>query len=379
MPPKMPRPKCDRLPVTQLEPLPVEDPTPPPGPGHLAPEPRETANEHRGFLLWAMMMPERRSYRAISRAIDVGDVTVRRWASKNRWLERVQVANADRLAWQEYLGRYAETYRLQGIALIQGSMDFPGPMTPLAVLRARLGADADAQAYAPESVARKVLEAAQEMSRQVMGDRIHDPAPEDGAELPEEVAVGGEPEASVEADPNPDPPPRRSLAHTKSKFPVVKPIKLPDPPTPKPDPKPDPQKEAREREARQREEEREHAADPVQRKNRVDDYRKLVAASLGVYARDLTQGKVKVTPKDAIVLIGLEQSLADAPQDGGAKGPQESVRVRSAREAGEDVLEAIAQDMEEQRVILDALRQKRDQDVAHLREELERKPKKRPA
>ena len=118
--PPQPKPTRDRkkrspTPRAQTAPLPVEDPTPPPGPGHLAPRRGESAEHHRAFLLWAMQEPSRRSYRATSRALDLGDITIRRYASRFKWKERVKVEASDRLAWKEYLGRYPDTYGIQGV------------------------------------------------------------------------------------------------------------------------------------------------------------------------------------------------------------------------------------------------------------------------
>lgn len=369
---------------TQTAPIPVEDPTPPPGPGHLPPVGRETAHEHRGFLLWAMMAPGRRSMRAVSRAIGVGDITIRRWAKKHRWDERVKLQASDRLAWQEYLGRYAHLFGTEGISVIQDQMDLPGPMTPLAVIRAHLGPDADARAYHPDSVARRVLEGAAEMSREVMGDPLHEPAPTDGHEMPEEAPLldqdelEEEEEEDEELDPALSPNPLAGNPRTGKgggggdPRPPATPTHPPKGSTPSsPPPGAPPGASPPEGEGRGKVD----LGDPATRKNRVDDYRKLIGGTLGVYARDLTQGKVKVTPRDAVLLIELEQALAEAPKESQGRGPVESVRVRIAREQGEDVLDALTLDHEEMGVVLGALRQKRTQDVAHLREEMSRAAK----
>lgn len=381
-----PRDRKKRAPARAraADPIPVEDPTPPPGPGHLAPRPGESADNHRAFLLWAMQEPSRRSMRATSRALGVGDRTIRRWCADYGWEERARVEASDRLAWAEYLGRYAETYGVRGLAMVQDNMDFPGPMTPLAVVRARLGPAADARAYPEDSAARRVLEDAAETSRRVMGDQLHDPGPDDGPPEPEERELdaldAGEDEEDPDLPPSPlagkarggaggGPAAREGGSQDRGDAPGDAP-----------------------RGRTSAEEKREQAADPAARRTRVDEHRTLVRATLGVYSQELQAhaqavaearrrgqkiptlpAHLRVRPADLGILIELEQALSDAPKIEGSAGPLESVRVRIAREEGADVLEALDQDHRELGAILEALRQKRAQDAAHLRQEMERR------
>lgn len=373
MPQKPPTSKTKKrqpTPKYKLTPLPVDDPTPPPGPGHLPPIPLETAAEHRGFLFWAMQDPSRRSMRAVSRALDVGDITIRRWRAKRRWDERMKVEASDRLAWAEYLGRYVDAYGIDGMGVIQPLMDVQGPLSPLAIIRARMGPASDAKAYPAESASRRALEAAADMSRQVLGDALHDPDPDKAPDEDEQVQVVDlEEDDDDEIQDEPAPTSKTQGKKVAGGSPNSKTgkgekgrEKASSAPSDDRQDDPDPGLG----------EEGPSRADPGPKRARVDDYRQIIRGTLGVYARDLMGGKVKVSPRDAVLLIELEQALAEAPKDAQGRGPVESVRVRIAREQGDDLLDALGQDLSEQGVILSALRQKRAQELADLSHQMAR-------
>jgi hypothetical protein len=208
-----------------------------------------------------------------------------------------------------------------------------------------------------------------------MGDPVYDPDPEASPEPPDEVEVQeGQDSEDPDDDETSEPTPNRRQARGSVRAGYGSNPEMGNggrrggsaPPAPADDPKRavgDPKPETV----------REEAADPAKRRARVEDYKQLIRGTLGVYAKDLVGGKVKVTPRDAVLLIELEQALAEAPKVEGGRGPVESVRVRTARENGDDLLDALGQDLAEQAVILSALRQKRAQEVAHLSQELGRR------
>lgn len=311
--------------------------TPAPGGGYFPRLDGETVQAHRAFLLWVMQEESKRSYRLAARAAEVSDMAIRRWVARYTWAARLEgKTRTDGLAWREWLATYAES-GVHGIAIVQANMAIEGPLTPLAYLKERVGARAiDPRSYPKGSAARAVLEAAAEASRQAMGGTL------DGDEEGVEPGLGldglGE-----------DGQPRRNRADANGQ-----------PSSPRDD-----------------------DLDPVSRRKRVKDFRRLIRASLAVYTRDVRHtlnpemmpngNQVRIAPRDVPILIELEQALSEVPDiPGDASGPIESVRVRIARERGEDVLQALVQDHEEQGVILHALTQKRKQDGEHLRKELAR-------
>lgn len=345
----------------------AEPVTPTPGRGHFPRLPEESEAEHRGFLLWAMQTPGIRSYRLTAKAAGVTDTSVRRWAERRSWSSRVEgLTRSDGLAWRAWLRDYADSAALSGISIVQANMKLEGPLTPLAYLRQHLSLPTDPTAYPKESTARAVLEAAADTSRRVMGDRL--PGDEEDDE-PLDPALGGDPLAGGdtgggEGATNPvggkpgegggrgqsASPPTPAMAPQGSHTPATA---------------------------------RDEATDPTARRGRVREFRTLIQSTLGIYAQDVKHtlnpkqfpnGKeVRVTPKDVPVLIELAQALEEIPESAAtSQGPMESVRVRIAREKGEDVLEALGRDHEEMGVILEALNQKKAQEAEHLRQELAR-------
>lgn len=56
---------------------------------------KENERQHRGLLLYAMQHPDYRSVRAVARAVDRSDASVRAWVKTKDWLSRVDFAMAE--------------------------------------------------------------------------------------------------------------------------------------------------------------------------------------------------------------------------------------------------------------------------------------------
>ena len=350
---------------------PVEEPvTPQPGPGHFQRLPEESEAEHRGFLLWAMQQPSLRSYRLTARAAQVTDTSVRRWAERRGWSARVEkLTRSDGLAWRAWLRDYADSDGLSGISIVQVNMKLEGPLTPLAYLRSKLSGGADPTSYPKDSAARAVLDAAADTSRRVMGDRL--PGDEEDEDEPLDPELGPDPLGGGGGDTGDGEGPTNPVGG--------KPVEGGERAQPAPSPHPAKAPQG----APPPKESRDEALDPQAKRGRVREFRALVGSTLNIYAQDVKHTldpkkfpngqTLKVTPKDVPVLIELAQALEEIPETtSGAVGPMESVRVRIARERGEDVLEALGRDHEEMGVILGALAEKKAQEAEHLRQELAR-------
>lgn len=87
----------------------------------------------------------------------------------------------------------------------------------------------------------------------------------------------------------------------------------------------------------------------------------LVDGALGLVARRVAAGEVKVTLRDIPTLLDLRDRLEDPAAAAGHGGVVvESVRVRLARERGEDLIAALHEDAQELAAILGALRSSSD-------------------
>jgi hypothetical protein len=110
----------------------------------------------------------------------------------------------------------------------------------------------------------------------------------------------------------------------------------------------------------------------TRRRDARDDAEKhlnLVDASLGVIARKLRADEVRVTVRDIPVLLQCRERLVNIAMGEHGAGPSavtQSARVQHAKATGGDVIEALWEDSEDLRVILGALRTKRDADVVSL-------------
>jgi hypothetical protein len=100
-------------------------------------------------------------------------------------------------------------------------------------------------------------------------------------------------------------------------------------------------------------------------RQKVEQFRQLLDATIGESARLLKERKLKISAKDIPVLISARQDLAnwltsadDRQLDG--RAGVESARVKHARDTGKDLVEAMWQDLEEMRTILSTMRTRRD-------------------
>jgi len=100
-------------------------------------------------------------------------------------------------------------------------------------------------------------------------------------------------------------------------------------------------------------------------REKVEQYRGLLDATIGESARLLKERRLKMTAKDIPVLIAARQELTQwlAQQDDRHlenHGGVESARLKHARDTGKDLVEAMWQDLEEMRTILSTMRTSRD-------------------
>lgn len=104
----------------------------------------------------------------------------------------------------------------------------------------------------------------------------------------------------------------------------------------------------------------------LQKRKHDDDIRKkhvqLVDAGLGYVVKELQDGKIRATLRDIPTLLAARALLTGEAGSNPAGGiiAAESVRVRIARERGTDLLDALDEDLEELRVIVGALKGRRD-------------------
>ncbi len=292
----------------------AEPVTPDPGHGHFPKLFGEPPEDHRAFLLWCMQSPAKRSKRLTAKASGLSEPTIRRRYKKWHWPERAKATagavGSDTLAWRQYLLDYVEVFRLEGVATVQANMAITGPETPLAVIRRRLGSQSEPSAHSRDSAIRAALEGAQDITAGMF--KKVDGGAEAGGLAVDEGGDAGD-------------------------------------------------------------------ASETTREKRARTWAALVNGTLGVYAKQLryaldtkneTGSGVKVRPADLETLIALSQELEGLGATKTGDGPKESVRVRLARENGEDVLAAIAEDHTEIGAILEAVRNKRAQGVEHLKAEL---------
>jgi hypothetical protein len=101
----------------------------------------------------------------------------------------------------------------------------------------------------------------------------------------------------------------------------------------------------------------------------AEKHLQLVDASLAVLARKLRGDEVKVTVRDIPVLLQCRERLVSIAMGEHGEGPNavvDSARVAHAKATGGDVIEALWADNEDLRVILGALRARKDADLPAL-------------
>lgn len=231
---------------------------------------RERLVLHRGLLLYAMQHPEKRSLRAVARAVGRSESTIRGWAKTWSWDLRIEVSQCEETAISIYRRDYLPEH---------GATELP--------------------------------------------------------EVEENVAL------PLSASPAQEPPPSTVVADLRKADAKV-------------------QKEILRRRDDRKKTRRKH----------VD----LVDGALGYLVKQLQDGKVRANLRDIPVLLQTRALLTGEAEDVGATGSLgvETARVRIARESGGDVLEAMWQDLDECRVILGALRTRKEEGIEEAVEEARR-------
>lgn len=87
--------------------------------------PREREQPHRALLLWAMQHPDRRSLRAVARALGRGASTVHNWQHTNDWTARAAVPGSENAAVAEYRRLYLADYGPVELPKVAGRMVVP--------------------------------------------------------------------------------------------------------------------------------------------------------------------------------------------------------------------------------------------------------------
>lgn len=84
----------------------------------------EPVNHHRALLIYAMQSPRQRSYRATGRAVRVSDGSIRTWAKRGLWNERV-TKNCWPIALSMYRRLYLASWGSRELDIIEANMDQP--------------------------------------------------------------------------------------------------------------------------------------------------------------------------------------------------------------------------------------------------------------
>lgn len=230
---------------------------------------KENDRQHRGLLLYAMMHPEYRSLRAVARAVDRSEASVRAWVKTKEWLSRVDFAMA------EYAGvaLYRQLYMVE-----HGEHDLP--------------------------------------------------------EVNERVVV------SMSMAPDEKPPEPGVVSDLRAADQI-----------------------ARDEIVRRRSD-----------KQKVrDEHTMLVDGALGYLVSQLEAGKVRASLRDIPALLKARSVLAGEDTEVHAgEAAVETVRVRQARTLGGSVLEAMAQDVRELTVIVQALQAQEEIDSGAVFDEVEK-------
>ena len=87
-----------------------------------------------------------------------------------------------------------------------------------------------------------------------------------------------------------------------------------------------------------------------------DQHVSLVDGALGYVVGEMKAGRIRASLRDIPSLLQAREILTGGNRAGEGVAPSETVRVRTTRQAGGDVLEAMWEDIEEMRVVIGALR-----------------------
>lgn len=104
---------------------------------------------------------------------------------------------------------------------------------------------------------------------------------------------------------------------------------------------------------------------PTERRQFLENAKATIEGALGYIVEGLEKKRVSASVRDLLPLIEAYQGMIGFDGIEESAGPRESVRVRLARDAGEDVLEALREDIAELDLITGLIAQKRDQDEEH--------------
>ena len=83
---------------------------------------RELDRMYQGFLLWAMQDEDKRSQKAVARAMNMADATIRGWRKKHDWGDRVADPSCSAIAVDLYRKRYHAKGGGAEIALVAHNM-----------------------------------------------------------------------------------------------------------------------------------------------------------------------------------------------------------------------------------------------------------------
>ena len=110
-----------------------------------------------------------------------------------------------------------------------------------------------------------------------------------------------------------------------------------------------------------------HTATSDQERNKaIADQKKIVRAVIGRGIEGIKDGSMKVSSRDLMAYLELQQRVLGFGQDNGvAVQGVESVRVKMARDQGKDVFSALGKDLVELRSMWDLINEKRAQDEVH--------------
>lgn len=228
----------------------------------------EDPKHHRALLLFAMQDPRRRSLRAVARALNTSESTIRGWSRKERWDARIDAEgeHAEIAAVSLYRLSYLRDFGTTEVPEIAPNMTIP------------ISAQAPKRAVPPP-----VLES--DLAAADKGVR-------------EAITARKELEASVRAK-----------------------------------------------------------------------HLKLVDVGLGYIVRELEKNNIRASLKDIPVLLDARARLSgdvsaeEETARGGNAIALETVRVRHAREQGADLLDAIAEDLQELSTIIEVLQVRRDEEI----------------
>lgn len=89
--------------------------------------PEEKVDHHRAFLLYAMQAPDKRSQRAVSRALGCSGTAVRKWMAKHGWDDRLNDPEHVKHAAELYAAEYHRIHGGKEVWVIEENLGVPYP------------------------------------------------------------------------------------------------------------------------------------------------------------------------------------------------------------------------------------------------------------